>query len=363
MLVENKLGQEFDSLAKRILYSYISTYPEFIAVNNTLNLESQQQMYHFMADTLLYLYENPHILGVAEVEDGYYENWEMNNQKPLLIKAMEKIEYKFADFIEILIKIGKLGEANEDRMVISKVNWSLSKTTLSKLQLLGIEWEQTKEATTLQLKKYPKAFLAWKYYSDNDDLEATKISRVITFIHARYGEKKYRAVHFFNTLVDNVDLLQKLECYLEANHFKYENFDLNNKTRYAYVKWIKEYSNKETASVRVYFDWRKKNQMKFEFRLPQFRILLNSFDSMEVDLKQLVFPRLKTCDHCGYCTQTDKTGKRPILALELRNENVTLNKCPLYPNFTWNNIEEKEFASMIKLFEFSERYHNLNNVS
>lgn len=43
MKVENKLGQGFDSLGKRILYSYVATYPDFKPVDNGVNYESQKQ--------------------------------------------------------------------------------------------------------------------------------------------------------------------------------------------------------------------------------------------------------------------------------------------------------------------------------
>jgi C4-type Zn-finger protein len=31
---------------------------------------------------------------------------------------------------------------------------------------------------------------------------------------------------------------------------------------------------------------------------------------MNEELKELVFTRTGVCKNCGYCTQTDKTGKR-----------------------------------------------------
>ncbi len=354
MKIENKLGHNFDSLAKRIIYSYIATYPAFKPIDNGVNDESQKQMHDFIGDTLFLLYEHPDLLGILDEPDAYYENWEMNNTKPSLIKSMEKIESKFADLIELLIKLGKLGEVNEDKLIIPKEDYSLTKPTKSKLELLGISCEQSKEQSVLSIEKYPDIFPAWKAYSECDDLSAPKISRVIAFIHGRYGEKKYKAVDFFSELIDNPKLLEKLENYLEANQFSYYNFDQNAKTRFAYVKWIKEYPKKETAYLRAFFSWRKKDQMIYEFRLPQFRLMLNSYDKMDSELQKFVFGRLKTCDYCGYCTQTDKSGKRPCLALDLCCEGNTLRKCPLYPNLSWNYFYENDLDTIIRLFEFSE---------
>lgn len=354
MKIEKKLGQDFNSLTQRILYSYVATFPDFKPMDNGVSYESQMQMHDFIADTLLLLYEHQEILGVPDVPDAYYENWALNNSNPSLIKSMEKIEYKFADFIQMLIKIGQLGEIEDNKLIIQKEKWSLTKPIKSKLELLGINCDQTKEQSVLSIERYPFIFPAWKAYSVSDDLNAPKISRVIAFIHGRYGDKKYRAVDFFDELVENATLLEQLENYLETNQFKYYNFDPNSNTRYAYVKWMKEYPKNDFASMRVYFDWRKKNQMIFEFRLPQFRIMLNSYNDMNTELQQFVFHRLKTCNNCGYCTQTDKSGKRSCLALNLICDDKTLCKCPLYPNLTFNYINANEINNMLSLFEFSE---------
>ena len=354
MTIENKIGQNFDSLAERIIYSYIATYPDFEPVDNGVCYESQKQMHDFIADTLLLIYEHTEILGAAVAADAYYENWEMNNSNPTLINSMEKIESKFADFIEMLIKIGRLGEVADDKLMIQKEKWSITKPVKTKLELLGIICVQTKEQSILSVEKYPKIFPAWKSYSENDDLNATKISRVMAFIHGRYFGRKYRAIDFFGKLVEDANLLKKLENYLEENNFIYNNFELNTKTRYAAVKWMKEYPKNETSYMRAYFNWRKKDQLIFEFRLPQFRIMLNSYHIMNSELQKFVFGRLKNCDNCGYCTQTDKSGKRPCLALELTCDGDTIRKCPLYPNLTWNYFDSNDLNNMIRLFEFSE---------
>ncbi len=354
MIVENKIGQDFDSLSKRILYSYVATYPDFKPVDNGVNYESQKQMHDFLADTLLFIYEHNEILGVTNQPDAYYETWALNNSNPALIQSMEKIEGKFADFIEVLIKIGRLGELKEDKLVIPKDKWSLTKPVISKLELLGIHCEQTKEESTLWIEKYPKIFPSWKSYSENDDLNLPKLSRIMAFIHGRYFGRKYKAIDYFRKLINDSNLLERLEDFLEASNFEYNNFDRSAKTRYAEVKWRKDYPKNEYAYMRAYFNWRKKDQMFYEFRLPQFRSMLNSYNDMEKELQTFVFDRLKTCDHCGYCTQTDKSGKRPCLAMDLSCNGETLSKCPLYPNLTWNDMNANDLNRMLSLFELSE---------
>lgn len=90
MKLINKIGQGFDSLTQRILYSYVATYQDFKPVDNGVCYESQKQMHDFIADALLLVYEHNEILGTTIVPDAYYENWAMNNSNPALIRSMEK---------------------------------------------------------------------------------------------------------------------------------------------------------------------------------------------------------------------------------------------------------------------------------
>jgi hypothetical protein len=94
--------------------------------------------------------------------------------------------------------------------------------------------------------------------------------------------------------------------------------------------------------------------MCYEFRIPSFRLLLNHYDEMEYALKELCFIRTKVCDNCGYCTQTDKSGRRQKLALPLKYPGGVMLKCPLWPWFSWNDLDGETIAKMKKLFLFAE---------
>lgn len=355
MSVENKLGMNFDSLAKRILYSYLATYPRFILIDDEVaSNESQKQMHDFLREALYSIYENPSIIGIEKEPDAYYENWQMDNSNPPLMKAMEKIEKKFFGFLENLLKAGRLGEINGNELIISKKDWSINKATVEMFQKVGIECIITKEQSKLFLSVYPEIFPTLKMFSYKDDINGNKNERMIIFLHGRYSDKNYNINDFFGELCGNQDELQELEIFFISKGFQLNNIRHGAKSRGAYVKWLKEYSNDEKGFLSVFFDWRKKNQMVFEFRVPQFRVMLNSYNKMGEHLKQLIISRTKTCDNCGYCTQLDKTGKRQKLALDLSLNDESFNKCPLYPNLNWNYIDKEELKTIKQLFEFAE---------
>lgn len=363
MELDNMIGKDFPSLGKRVLYSYIATYPKYQEVT-ALPGESQKQMYDFMKQVLATLYEHPELVTPVEEPDDCYHGWALANTKPELNLAMEKIENKFATLIESLIKVGKAGEVSEtagiQSMIIPKGNMTVSKVLREKLEAFGLNVEQKKDGTVLTSTKYPKLFTAWSMYGKQDDEGAQKITRTISFIHQRYFGRVYRATDFFELFLKDsergVTAATNLEKFFEEKGFTLSNFDINNKTRFAYVKWLKEYPNKEIASMRAYFNWKKEQQLIFEFKIPGFRLLLNQYDDMDEEMQRFIFHHLKTCDGCGYCTQTDKSGKRERLAASRTCDGQTMMKCPLYPWFTWTDLADLDMKLLLRLFELAEEY-------
>ncbi|MDF2686438.1 MAG: hypothetical protein K0S55_1620 [Clostridia bacterium] len=354
-MIENKLGKTFDNLAQRIIYSYLATYPKFIFMENIgANESSQKQMYDFLYETVYNIYKNPSIIGVIHEPDAFYENGQLNNTNPALIKSMEKVENKFFKFIEYLYKVGCYGEINNDEFRILNNDWKINKTIIEVFKQVGITCNITKESTILTVQKYPQIFQTWNLYSKNIDINQDKITQMLTFFHGRYFGKKYKVIDFFENLSGNRSELNELENYFILKGFEYYNTKVNAKTRTAYVQWKKDYSNDEQGYMNVFFNWRQRDQLCFDFRVPGFRKMLKSYNKMNENIKKLVFDRTKTCDGCGYCTQMDKTGKRAVLADELTYNDETLNKCPLYPNLTWNYINSNDLIDVKQLFEFSE---------
>lgn len=124
--------------------------------------------------------------------------------------------------------------------------------------------------------------------------------------------------------------------------------------RWLQARWEKEYKDKERGHFIVSFRWRDRLQMCFEFKVPAFRRLLGYYDQMEYALGELCYMRTKVCDNCGYCTQTDKSGKRAKFALPLKYPGGVTLKCPLWPWFTWNELDNETIEKIKKLFLFVE---------
>lgn len=345
----------FPSLAARVLNAYVAAYPVFKAADG-VDEASQRDFHAFMKDALTDMYQRPSIIGADEtVPDDCYHGGQLNNTKPALIAAMEKVESKFASFIESLMTLGKCGQAVGQTLVIDKTAKTVGASLCEKLAAVGIDVSREKTRAVLSCPAHPALFPAFCAYARCDDEAATKISRVMRFVHARYFGRVYNVSDFFGALLPNRSAADALEAFFSARGYQLYNEDINNKTRYAYVKWLKEYPKGETGSLRVSYNWRKDEPLIFEFRVPGFRALLADFDVWDDALKRFVLSHLKTCDGCGYCNQTDKTGKRPRLTMQLTCDGKASGKCPLYPWFVWNDMQESDLAHMRTLFDMAEK--------
>ena len=52
--------------------------------------------------------------------------------------------------------------------------------------------------------------------------------------------------------------------------------------------------------------------------------------------------RTKRCNRCGYCTQTDKTGKRKPLTITVEHDGDRAGLCPLYPEWYFRSFAVDE---------------------
>jgi hypothetical protein len=352
----------FDSLAQRVLQSYTAAYPVFLPIDSSaVSPEAQKQMYDFTHGFLTTLYDNPGIIGIPQIADGYYEDWEQNNTNPKLMEEMTAIETNFFDFCEYLVKLGKFGAAVGSTLQVKKTELTISKTAKEKLEKIGMSVSTTKECHILEIPSYPLAFKAWKLLSETvDKLEGRKTQRMLAFVFGRYDGKTYKAEHYFAKLSHCAGAIRRLEAYLKTEGFRYLNDEpVGPSTRFAWVKWEKEYSKKETASFCACYDWRKKNPLVFSFRIPFFRLLLKEkYLALNDNLKALIIDNTKNCDSCGYCTQTDKTDQRQRLAMALCLDGKTYTKCPLFPNFSWHSLDDKVIDSITQLFEIAKDLMN-----
>ena len=344
-----KVMKSFDSLAQRCIYAYLCTYPSCIPIEDERASEiSQRHMHGFLQDVIYKLFDQPSLINFQEEKDDFYENWMLNNQRPELDDKMRKIEKSFIDFYTYLYKLGECGVVKDNKLYVSKDTMKFVKKRLLQLEQFGLSSESDHTSTIFYHKKYPEFFPAWKLLCDQKRMNTSK-GEIIRFIYCMYDPMKYNAGHLFIDCVEDPTLIRDLELFFEEKGYQ-KSFD-----EYG-IHWDKEYQNKQKGNAVFAFNWKRRDQMMFTFRIPNFRLLVNHYDEMKPELQELTFSRMKTCDGCGYCTQMDKTGTRSTLAVKLECNDKKAMKCPLFPNMTWRYIDRKETDKIKQLFDFAESH-------
>lgn len=353
-----KVAKSFDNLAQRLLYAYQCTYPICIPMTDDRASEiSQRQMHGFLQDVINSLYNNPSILNFQDEKDDYYEFWMLNISNPELDDKMRKIEKVLFDFYAYLYKLGECGEVKDSILYVSKNKMRFVKKRLLQLEQIGLLSTSNETSTMFYSEKYPELFPAWKMLYEQKLLSEQKLTsdqktnlpkkEIARFIYCMYDTENYYAEHFYGNIVDDSTLIGDLEQFLKDKGY-HRYFDESG------IHWEKEYQEKQKGNASFSFNWKKRDQMTFSFRVPNFRVVASHFDEMIHELKELTFSRMKNCDGCGYCTQMDKTGKRKSLVMDLECDGTKSGKCPLFPNLTWRNIDKKEVEKIKGLFDFAE---------
>ena len=342
------LAQSFDSLGKRVIYPWLAAYPVFKPVKACdAGESSQRQMYDFLYESLTTIYSDLSIMNISYEPDDCYEHWELNNTKPALNAKMQKIKMEFYAVYEYFIKMGLAGEVLQDGLFIRKGGLRITQKVKDRLLLFGLVCDEKKDGYYFMHNKYKEMFPVWKMHCGMSQDGRIGTSDVTNFLHGRFMDKKYTAAEMFSQVSDPA-LISELEQYFLEKGYTCKNNELA-------VGYEKEYPDKQKAHMSIFYDWRKVNPIVFEFKAPHFSKVLKFYDQMEADLKAMVFHRTKLCDGCGYCVQTDKTGKRPRLALLLELNGDTKPKCPLFPSFAWSSVNREMISKVKNLLEFAER--------
>lgn len=341
------LAQSFENLGKRIIYPYLAVYPDFKQVtDDSASENSQRQMYDFLYESIAAIYSDLSLIGIPHEEDDYYEYWQPISSKPELNAKTQKIRKLFFSFFEYLIRMGQAGEVLQEGMLIRKDMLVIPNKMKNRLSLFGLTYMENKCDYVFTHNKYKEIFPAWKLYSSNADTLKISARDVHDFLRGQVEGKQNTAAVMFGKVRDAAFISQLEEFFMQKGY--------NCKHDHLRVVYEKEYADKQKAFMNIYYDSRKLEQMIFEFRSPQLSKVLKYYGQMDDELKALVFNRTKICDGCGYCTQTDKSGKRKHLALTLELDGEIKPKCPLFPSFVWDHVNGKIIKLIKKLYDFSE---------
>lgn len=364
MGIENKIGQNFDNLAQRMVYVYLGTFPSFVpAASAFASQAAQRQMCDFVRGILVKTYDDPSLLNLPAFPDDCYENWMCNNQKPELIKAMRKIDKGITGFFLLLEQIGEAGEIEDGTLRIDKNRCRVNATVVQQLRHFGVNGEDGKTTLVLSSEAFPAIFPAWKLLAKITARQREILpvpyrrDALLVFLHGTFDPEQPHASEAFAALSGDRRRFQALEAFFVDAGYRRAGSEVFNPGGTPDLQislcWHKHYTAKDAGGIFIWYDFRKKDQLKFDLRASRFRELLQAFAQMDDELKDLVLARTKPCNACDYCTQTNK-AKRQLATFTATHRGTTYQVCPFFPSLTWHYLDDAAVSGMIKLLSFAE---------
>jgi hypothetical protein len=352
---------EFGSLAQRIANAWVETIPGFYPVPSIPVPEtSQRQFYTFLRGVAEDLRDHPEWLDLPIQPDDAYEHGEMQNRRPDLIRAMRRTKQKVDDFIALLLQMGLNGSVDGQTLRIPKDAVRLVAKTRTRLNRFGLKLETEKTETLVTCGAYPDLFPAWAWLAEATG-HAARTGKVgvppVRFSRCLYSDTYPYARDLLVGLAGDSTGLPAL-----TEFFEREGYSLVcNRGNEVTVDWVRSYGKADEplkaswaerthGGLSIEYDWIRKNPMLFGLRIPEFKTLVGHFAAMPNQVQDFVVRQTKHCDQCGYCTQTDKTGKRPRAFLTVEHSGQH-DLCLMFPGFgyTWQKLDDS-LASDIRTF-------------
>jgi hypothetical protein len=355
-------GRKFDNLPQRMISYFIETYAPYYEVKSDKADKKQQKAAHgFIDDIYKKLYDDPTILGLKLDPDDCFRWGQPQKEKNDLAPRMRLITKKVIQLIEVIQTALLQGRMEGDTLLIASGDLEIKPTFLKQMTIVGLTSCKTETGYRIE--------------APTDTLNGLKLLAEIS------AQNKVNPVYYFSAGVFNPESPYMVDIYRELSGDKtaydklIEYFESNHYTRVSAregkpnLDYVKNYgkgneplkgnwSGKTFGGIEFTWSDITGDQVMIGLRVPFYTELLNRLDLAGYETAVFLLHRTKQCDNCGYCTQTDRTGKRNKLAIAITDQqNVTRNFCPLYPGFMlkWSCLDHQLVDNFIKVMQFEER--------
>lgn len=341
-MIKNMVGATFPSLAQRVIYPFIATYPSPSYHQSCgVSEEAQMQSYKYMKQMLHILYETPSIIHMPAYSDAYDGLGDRNE----FLSNYRKVEAKLYRFLELLVEISARGEVTDSDITVPyslKINKNKEILNAIGLTVECIE----KKVFRIVCPDYPLVFQAWKKLATQP---YTVKTRFLTF----FLLNKYQEDHetnmekLFGSFVESPKALRLLDDFFGSH-----GFSLN---CHMGVTWEKIYPHKKKARFDVNFKGAKQYQIMYSVIIPEFNTILDHFDDFDDETKQTMLEITTGCYNCRFCVQTDKTGEKDIVCRSVEYQGRRFVLCTLFPLYALPTVNDKSAMCLCKLFEFVDK--------
>lgn len=354
----NKIGQDFNNQAQRMIYNYIATYSPFYCVETSeVSIDQQKSAYEFLLNIYLKLYEDPTILGLQLLPDDSYTDWELHNNRPNLVTKMRSMLKKVDEFISTLHNVFLVGFIENDSFIINTEELHLKSTFIKQLNLLLITCEKNNSSYILTCSK--DTLLGLKFLAKISAENTLK--PYFLFSRGIFNTASPFTIDLFRELLGDENAYNKLIQFFLTHDYR----RIDNRENRISLDFVKNHSDKDTevksnwaerthSGIEFGFEELRYNQLFIGLRVPYFADVLKAMDKADDKIRNYVVHQSKRCDNCGYCTQTDKTGTRPRQYVPVQYDGKMYYICPLFCGYQyrWRKLNDEIVNNIIMFLSF-----------
>lgn len=329
---------QYASVEQRMAKAYIDLFPSFVPAENDLSIEEQRAFYDLILGLYQLAYEEPELfVKTLHEDDAYPTRYKKPYGKPKLIEYMRKFRKEVDALLEAMFNMGKGAEdirlTKRQRTVLERLNAAPPSPVFS-------SW-------------------AWMATRPGADL--------ISFSHCFFDAERAYASELYRRLLGDERAFDRLESWLLGQGYQRHCIsnaiasDCDVILTYANPSWSDqppkggfEYGIVHTG-VSMQYDFYTAQPAVIGLCIPGgMKKFLLAFDDMSDTVQEFVIERTKMCDDCGYCTQTDKTGKRAKAYCLVQRGGKEYPLCTYFPgySYSWTELTESLVDQMIAFLSF-----------
>jgi len=344
----------YTNLEQRMAHTYLALLPSFVpAQDGPITVKAQEQFYHFIKSVYQTIFDSPQLLFTTLHEDDAYPNRfnRASYGKPKLINHMKKDIEVIDELIAQFFTLGQNGTVQGSQMVIS-AEAKIKKKFIALLPMIGLRLDNQ----VLSCDCFDSLFTAWQWMATRENTNVIDFSRCMFDAEYPYTQEIY------SRLFGDEQAFDQLVRYLQTNGYKQVALERGPYT-VDYVKQNAEgnfplgdpkHGDPHHYGISAEYKPDAMVPQHLVLRILEMKNMLLKFERMPENLQDFVIQYAKKCDNCGYCTQTDKSGKRQPLAIAIAYKSCSYNICPLYPgfNFCFTYLDPTLSANLIAFLGF-----------
>ncbi|MCL2498276.1 MAG: hypothetical protein FWF06_06675 [Symbiobacteriaceae bacterium] len=337
-------GEPFPSLAHRYIYSFMIATPEKANPECGVDEDSQRQFQSFLRSMLEILYSDPALIGMPLLEDKLAGQ----EEKSELQQMRSKIETKWNQFIDFLVKLGVVGQVEGESLLVSGSAVKI-KPRIGQMEAVGLQVQVQGTDYRITCPDFPCMFAAYVYHATRQRKPGRVARR--SFAMGYSGWRTETALDCYGSFYPDSSFLKAVEEYCQTNGYTCLNDEWDNRT----VRWEKDYKQSKRIMFSVFSEIWRQYQVMYTIRVSDFHAVFAEFESMSDGLREMIMEKASKCSGCKYCIQTDKTGSKPLAVSHLQHRGVTKAVCSYYPFWALHEVSSERAEQLIELMQIADR--------